>query len=151
MTVWGKLLPLELSTQFRHQGEGLARSLGAYVISYDMQLWSNFTYFIDDPVNGDQFEQRDKRRILVAIEAELGSGTGQFRQNVGLEFRHDDIDEVGLYRTVARQRFATTRQDSVDQSSVALFYELAQSVSAGERRSACAVITIPSTLIQIPR
>lgn len=120
-----------LSTQFRHQGDSLARSWGAYVISYDMQLWSNFTYFIDDPVNGDQFEQRDKRRIFGGYWKQNWSSGGQeqFRQNVGLEFRHDDIDEVGLYRTVARQRFATTRQDSVDQSSVALFYELAWQVS----------------------
>ena len=30
----------------------------AYVQRYDLNLWSNFTYFLDDPVNGDQFEQR---------------------------------------------------------------------------------------------
>ncbi len=29
-----------------------------------LNLWSNFTYFLDDPVNGDQFEQADERWIF---------------------------------------------------------------------------------------
>jgi hypothetical protein len=35
-----------------------------YAIDYDLDLFSNFTYFLDDPVNGDQFEQVDKRTVL---------------------------------------------------------------------------------------
>ena len=33
---------------------------GAYLIGYDLSLWSNFTYFLDDPGNGDQFRQFDQ-------------------------------------------------------------------------------------------
>lgn len=32
--------------------------LAAYAISYDMDLWSNFTCFLDDPVNGGQFRKK---------------------------------------------------------------------------------------------
>ena len=35
-----------------------------YVQRYALNLWSNFTYFLDDPVNGDQFEQADERWIF---------------------------------------------------------------------------------------
>ena len=35
----------------------------AYAIHYRLNLFSNFTYFLDDPVNGDQFNQRDRRLI----------------------------------------------------------------------------------------
>ena len=32
-------------------------------IAYDLDLFSNFTYFLDDPVNGDQFQQADRRVV----------------------------------------------------------------------------------------
>ena len=43
-------------------GAGRARA-SAYVIDYDLDLFSNFTYFLDDPVQGDQFEQVDDRTV----------------------------------------------------------------------------------------
>lgn len=33
----------------------------AWVGYYDLELYSNFTYFLNDPVNGDQFEQTEER------------------------------------------------------------------------------------------
>ena len=36
----------------------------AYWFKYRLNLFSNFTYFLDDPVNGDQFEQADDRNVL---------------------------------------------------------------------------------------
>ena len=35
----------------------------------------------------------------------------------GIQVRYDDIGNVGLYRTIARERFATIREDSVQQTS----------------------------------
>ncbi len=40
--------------------------IDAYVLNYGLDLYSNFTYFLDDPVNGDQFEQVDDRNVLGA-------------------------------------------------------------------------------------
>lgn len=100
--------------------------LSAYLIDYRMQLWSDFTYFLDDPVNGDQFEQFDDRTIWGA-NAEHQWRTGaqrQFRHRLGGELRYDDIGSVGLYHSRERQRLATTREDSVEEASVGLFYEL---------------------------
>ena len=36
----------------------------AYWFKYRLNLFSNFTYFLDDPVNGDQFEQADDRNVI---------------------------------------------------------------------------------------
>ena len=43
----------------------LLRSLDTVVYAqrYRLNLFSNFTYFLDDPVNGDQFEQVDQRWV----------------------------------------------------------------------------------------
>ena len=41
----------------------------------------------------------------------------------GTEVRRDDIDTVGLYRTVARERIGTIREDGVVQTSSSVFVE----------------------------
>lgn len=98
----------------------------AYAIRYQLKLWSNFTYFLDDPVNGDEFEQRDNRWLY--------GGKGEYRQSlsvgdlsmvnrVGVELRYDDIKEVGLYKTQARVRSGAVRSDRVDEWSAGVFAE----------------------------
>ncbi len=44
--------------------------------------------------------------------------------DVGLEMRRDDIGTVGLYKTVARTRIDTTREDDVTQSSYSAYSSL---------------------------
>ena len=98
-----------------------------YGIDYHLALVSNFTY-ATDPEHGDQFEQADDRTIA--------GGDFRYQQKLpalghdaewlsGIQIRHDDISPVGLYRTVARQRIATVRQDDVKQTSYAAFSSLA--------------------------
>ena len=101
-------------------------NLSAYVIDYKLNLWSNFTYFLDDPVNGDQFEQVDDRNIYGA------RGSYQYSHqlfnrtsinDIGLEIRHDDIDEVGLYNTLNRNRIGSVRSDRINQTSYGLYWQ----------------------------
>jgi hypothetical protein len=94
----------------------------AYGIGYDLSLFSNFTFFLDDPDDGDQFEQADHRFITggKVTHRRLGHWLGHETQNsIGVVLRNDDITNVGLYRTVARERVSTTRQDAVKQTSAA--------------------------------
>ncbi len=98
----------------------------AYMIDYDLNLWSNFTYFLDDEINGDQFEQVDSRQVYGGhIEYDRVSSLAEhpMRNRFGLQLRIDDIDEVGLYHTQRRQRLGVTRSDEINQSSVSLFWE----------------------------
>ena len=98
----------------------------AYAIRYNMNLWSNFTYFLDDPVNGDQFEQIDHRNIYGGKLAYQWQGelAGRTMINrVGTEFRYDDISEVGLYQSQARDRIGVVRSDEVGEFSTGVFAE----------------------------
>ena len=96
----------------------------AYAIQAKMDLWSNFTYFLNDPVNGDQFEQVDDRWIYGGeLSHHWHHQVGEFAVEhvAGIQLRYDDIAEVGLYNTAKRQRLSSVRSDAVEQSSVALF------------------------------
>jgi outer membrane receptor protein involved in Fe transport len=94
--------------------------LNAYAMRYRMQLFSNFSYFLNDPVNGDQFEQADRRTVAGIAPAWLLTGRLWDREStlkLGLNLRRDWIGTVGLYNTAARQRVATVREDQVTQTS----------------------------------
>ena len=98
----------------------------AYLIDYDFTLFSNFTYLLDDPVLGDEFEQRDERRVYGARVD--GDSTRDFAGRPltlrwGGDLRFDDIDEVGLYRTTSRVRTGTVRQDAVEEMSLGAYVE----------------------------
>ncbi len=98
--------------------------LTAYGLKYDLDLFSNFTYFLDDPVNGDQFQQTDHRFVTGArlTHRRIGRWAGRPTENtIGVQFRNDDIRDVGLYHTRARERLDTIRQDSVLQTSAGTF------------------------------
>ena len=96
---------------------------GLYAIDYRMQLWSNFTYLLDDPALGDQFEQLDDRRIFGAHWRQHWRQGPGIKHSVGVELRHDDIDDVGLFRSAARERLDTVRLDAVQESSAGVHYE----------------------------
>ena len=101
-------------------------NLLAYAHYYDFRLTSNFTYFLDNPVDGDEFEQRDRRTVIGSridkrFDADIGVPVELL---VGAEGRYDFIDRVGLYRTAARQVLSTVREDQVDEGSAAVFAEV---------------------------
>jgi len=103
----------------RNSGSTLSRA-NAYAIRYRLNLFSNFTYFLDDPVNGDQFEQADDRYVagLHTSHRWLSRiGGVPMESAVGVQARHDDIRNVGLYRTRERVRLSTTRRDRVRETS----------------------------------
>jgi hypothetical protein len=95
-----------------------------FVSEYGMNLFSNFSYFLSDPENGDQFEQRDDR-WFAGLRASrlwsLGSRERPTEVTAGAQLRYDDIAPVGLYLTRERARLATTREDSVQQASGAVY------------------------------
>lgn len=96
----------------------------AYWIRYQLNLYSNFTYFLNDPVNGDQFEQADDRDIYGGSTAWSRPGTlfgRPSRHVLGLELRQDRIDPVGLYATTDTMRLRTVREDRVIETSIGAY------------------------------
>lgn len=126
-TVGGDSSRFSLSGQWKKQGNSGYTEVSAYSIYYDMNLWSNFTYFLDNPTDGDQFQQSDKRMIYGASFRHVFSDTTLFGkstdQTIGAQARFDDIANVGLYNTKERQIIGTNREDEVKEHSLSLFYE----------------------------
>ncbi|ANW05170.1 TonB-dependent receptor [Bradyrhizobium icense] len=97
--------------------------INAYVINSSLRLYNNFTYFLDDPVNGDQFSQMDRRTVygLNASHAfDMRIGGVETQTRVGLQTRSDDI-HVGLFKTLQRETLSTVREDSVSEGNVGLW------------------------------
>lgn len=98
-----------------------------YAGYYDLDLFSNFTYFLNDPVRGDQFEQRDKRWFTGANAGRdwhFDAGGMRQRLGIGLQTYHEWISGVGLHLTQARRRFQTIREDDIYQGTYSLFTEI---------------------------
>lgn len=99
-------------------------ALDAYIIRYKLDLWSNFTYFLDSLEHGDQFQQSDDRTVYGLIPSfTWGNKLGKVDMvnTIGLQARYDDISNVALHLTDRRQIWDTVRQDSVKQLSVGLY------------------------------
>src|SRR5262249_18250226 len=83
------------------------RKVTAFGLGYDLNLFSDFTFFLDDPVHGDQFEQADHRFVTGARISHRRLekwGSRSVQNTFGLQLRNDDITNVGLYHTEARRR-----------------------------------------------
>lgn len=114
-----------LSTAWRRSTADATTSINAYVMHNQLDLYSNFTYFLDDEVNGDQFNQAD-RRVTAGLQMSHSwnkTFLGKESENtVGLQLQNDNIHN-GLYKTVARSRLSTTRQDHIVESSAGVYFE----------------------------
>jgi len=121
-TVGGETSRYSLSGGWRGPALGGAFSGEAYAIDSSLDLFSNFTYLLDDPVNGDQFEQVDERRLYGFLLSQRWD-RGRSRWRVGAEGRYDVIEQVGLFRTRARERLSAVRDDEVREGSLGLFAE----------------------------
>ncbi|MGS2726913.1 TonB-dependent receptor [Psychroserpens sp. BH13MA-6] len=78
----------------------------AFYSHYDFELYSNFTFFLEDPINGDQIRQKEDRQIF-GLNTELTHNTylgrTEMTLNAGVGFRHDIVDDVELSHTLNRK------------------------------------------------
>ncbi|HWM89779.1 MAG TPA: TonB-dependent receptor [Thermoanaerobaculia bacterium] len=112
-----------LSAELRRGDDRSLTRVHGYALDYGLSLFSNFTYFLDDPGNGDQFEQADDRFVL-GFQAErqwMAEWWGKETEvTAGIQARGDDIHN-GLFHTRERARLSTTREDDVQQLGVGPF------------------------------
>ncbi|MYM24307.1 TonB-dependent receptor [Duganella sp. FT135W] len=121
----GKAHRYSLSGGWRRTTDDSAFKVNAYIIANLLDLWSNFTYFMDDPLHGDQFAQPD-RRVTSGLNASHSwhhhTETGNSETTVGVQLQNDNIFN-GLYNTQARRTLSVTRQDHIVESSAGLYVE----------------------------
>src|SRR5690606_3082704 len=96
----------------RTNGSALTK-VTAFASKYRLNLFSNFTYALDDPENGDQFEQADRRwtsGVSLTHKRLVRVGSRRGENAFGVQVRRDDIPTVGLYRTRETVRLGTVRE-----------------------------------------
>jgi outer membrane receptor protein involved in Fe transport len=114
-----------LSARLAQSDDVGAWKANAYVVKSQLDLYNNFTYFLSDPVLGDQFHQHDDRLMAGANVARTlnGSFVGLPMQTTfGLQSRYDAID-LALTDTFQRSFLANVRSDKVGEGSVGIYAE----------------------------
>ena len=91
-----------------------------YFVKYDFNLYSNFTFFANDSVNGDMIAQTDARSIWgytgsYGVDTHLGDRS--LRLNAGAGMRYDQAD-ISLKNAVERVVYDTIVAGGVDQLNV---------------------------------
>jgi outer membrane receptor protein involved in Fe transport len=93
---------------------------------YDLKLYSNFTFFLDDPVNGDQIVQRDHRTLYggwLRYSRDLEATPIPVVFRTGLWTRSDDAD-VRLSHASDRDFVSPISEDHVRETSLAGWAEV---------------------------
>lgn len=115
-----------LSWALEHQNSLGTLTASAYAVRSQLELISNFTYFLDDPVHGDQFQQAERRTVIGGEIQQQAAGqlaNTPVEGRIGLQARLDHLSPVGLYASEAAQRIATVREDTVHEGSIGVFAE----------------------------
>ena len=116
-----------LYSAWSYKGEHSLTTANAYMIYCRLNLFSNLTFFLDDPVNEDQIEQADRRVVVGGNVSQTWFTTwlgAAMDHTLGLQVRHDALPEVGLFHTRERIRLNTVRDDTVHETSVGFYYQI---------------------------
>jgi len=131
---WGSIDPLEGGVTGRynisvdyHFVEGYEHDfqIQAFMSRYDFKLYSNFTYWLNDPVNGDMIEQNDHRTIQgINTRYSLLKTIGNVRSftRIGGTYRGDQIN-LSLWKSPNRNRLAPFTDHMVVEKNMAFWLE----------------------------
>lgn len=119
----GNTQRFSLSAQLAKTDPGSAWQANIYAVRSALNLWNDFTYFLQDPVHGDQFHQHETRTLAGANISYTSTGDvagipTEFE--VGAQARFDDISLL-LTTTEQRQFLSTVRQDDVKEESIGVY------------------------------
>ena len=96
-----------------------------YFSRYHFSLFSNFTFFLEDPVNGDEILQRESRSVYGLNKTATKSGqigNKKTKMELGSGFRFDQIHNIGLSRAVRRQVTSGIQQGNVQEQNLFLYW-----------------------------
>lgn len=94
----------------------------AYVVHAQLDLFSNFTFFSRDPVNGDEIEQNDSRTyfgLATSYDRRFRLGRIDFNTTIGLRVRSDVIDNA-LHYDVKREQLQDVVLANISETSFGL-------------------------------
>ena len=106
----GRTYRYSVGGEWQHGTGTTMTKVQAYGLGYNLNLISNFTFYLDDPEHGDQREQVDRRFVtgVRAFQKRQGRWLGRAVENTfGVQFRNDDIMQLALFHTEQRRRLQT--------------------------------------------
>ena len=114
-----------LTGEWHHQDADSETKVMAYGVYSKLNLFSNFTFFLDNPIRGDQFGQPDERwttgfKGSHTLFHKIGSAESE--TTFGIQARNDNIDNA-LTKTQAQRQYDITRQDTVWVSNISPYVE----------------------------
>jgi len=77
-----------------------------YFVNYNFELYSNFTFFLEDSINGDQIRQKEKRNIYGyngSYYKTTKLGSKRLKSEIGFQLRYDNIKDIELSHTAQRK------------------------------------------------
>ncbi len=119
----GKTNRFALSARMAGTDDAGSWKANAYVVKSQLDLFNNFTYFLTNPVLGDQFHQHDDRVMLGANASRTlaGSFAGlPMETTFGAQTRYDGI-ALALIDTWQRSFLANVRSDKVGEGSIGVY------------------------------
>ena len=126
-TLGGMTSRYSLSSAWDRSTGASSQRIDAYAIHYDLDLFSNFTYLLDNESDGDQIRQRDRGRWSVGANAahlqKVDLVGTEHALTLGASMRSDWAD-VSLARTSGRQPVSVVRQDDITQWSVGTYAQV---------------------------
>ncbi|MEN8193703.1 MAG: TonB-dependent receptor [Bacteroidota bacterium] len=98
-----------------------------YYSKYDFQLWSNFTFWLNDTTNGDQILQKEDRRIYGYkgnYTTKNRFGNSKLKSIFGWGLRYDHVNDLELSHTVNRKDILSTPiLGNVNQTNIYFYYD----------------------------
>ena len=130
---FGSIDPDEGGNTARHQAFALYRlwptassqlDALAYAGTYRFNLYSNFTLYLRDPINGDEIEQVDRRvfyggKVSYRVVRQIGPVT--LDTTIGADARSDDIHGE-LWYTAHRQQLQAVRSDDMHETLIGAYF-----------------------------
>ncbi len=110
-----------LAFEFERAADGVRDRAALYGVASRLELFSNFTGFLEDPARGDQFQQSERRTyggFAASRAVDLTLAGRPLQVEAGLQARWDHLPSVALRLTQARGVHDTVREDRVAESLV---------------------------------
>ena len=106
--------------------------------NYNFELYSNFTFFLEDPINGDQIKQKEARNLWgYNSNYSIAHGIGQKQStfNIGLNYRHDMTNNSELSHTKNRTEVLETyKLGNINEANIGIYAD--ESIQLSNRLSA---------------
>ncbi len=105
----------------------------AYYSRYLFDLYSNFTFFLKDSINGDEIKQAEKRNLIgfqTTINSKKYLKNWTLQSTYGAGIRYDATDNSQLANTVKRKFIGYVKSGDIHESNAYAYVQ--QQLSAGK-------------------